>query len=152
MSRQFDSDIRVIIEHRHEGIESVCTGWQQACLTKLIEYIIDEDRNGDISQREHQVVCLRFLRFCRNGYLFLMIQETAASAQDDIIRTRLCHILERAVALDERMLIRAVASHDICFRILQPISVNLINPTSDKLYYFRILKPPYMVITSAVIT
>ena len=152
MSRQLDSDIRVVVKHCHKGVKSMCTGWQQAGLTKLIEDIINEYRNGDICQREEQRVCLRLLHISWDGYLLLMIQETVTSAENDIISTRLCDIFERAVTLYERMLVGTIAAHNICFGFLQPITVYLIYPTLDKLHHLWILKPPYMVVSPAVIT
>ena len=151
MGRQLDSDVRVVVKHRYEGVKCMGTGWQQACLAKLIEDIIYEHRNGDICQREEQRICLRFLHVCRNAYLLLMIQETVTGAENDIVSTRLCNIFERTVTLHERMLVGAVAAHDICLSILKSIAVHLVYPSLDKLYHFRILKPPYMVVSPAII-
>ena len=81
---------------------------------------------------------------------FLMVQEALAGCQEDIVYTRVDHLLERAVALDAELDVGTVVAHHIHLSGGQFIAIHLIHPSLDGLYNLRILETVDMIPSTTV--
>ena len=150
MRRKLYRHVRILVKQLHQFVERSRRLRSERSLVEVVEDIVDEHRCRDGSKWELHHVFLRLLSRFYAQFL-LMVEESLARCEEDIVDVRVNHIVERAIALHAHLLVRAVRSDDVHKCLRQFVAVLLVHPTLHVLHNLRVLKAVYLVPSPAVV-